>query len=451
LNRDLIGIGIGTIASAFLGGLPVITVIVRSSVNINNQAKTRWSNFYHALFILIFILLLAPVIRMVPLAALAAILVFTGLRLASLRVFRQAYEQGTEQLLFLVTTLVVTLFTDLLVGILVGVITTLGVHMLLARMPIRNFFEQLFRRTDELKESRPQQYLLRIIGVANFLSLPGLNKRLSAVPADAQLSIDFSDARLVDMTVMEKLDDFRRNMQEEGGMVRFQGLDKHVSSSKHPLALKSQLQHGTKKLSTRQVKLSEMAETHDWEYRWEVDWDVSYLRHFRFFTSRPVESKTNVVRGSHGDLDIQWELSDITFDEGAMLATEVYRTTIQVLHLPFQVPEFVMEREGIFDKIFERVIPFKGKRDIDFATQRDFSSRFHLRGSDEAAIRSFFSPQLIHFFQQEDIYHIESNSEAILIFKYLRVARTEDVEHMLRFSEELCQHLIREKAAASSS
>jgi len=116
LNKDLLGVGLSTIASGMIGGLPVITVIVRSSVNINNNAKTSWSNFFHGAFMLMFILLLSPLIQQVPLAALAAILVFTGYKLASPYVFKQAYEQGMEQVLFLTGTLVITLFTNLQIG-----------------------------------------------------------------------------------------------------------------------------------------------------------------------------------------------------------------------------------------------------------------------------------------------------------------------------------------------
>ncbi|MCK5443437.1 MAG: SulP family inorganic anion transporter, partial [Maribacter sp.] len=113
LNKDLVGVGLSTMVSGALGGLPIITVIVRSTVNVNSNARTRWSNFYHGIFLILFVLILAPVLRSVPLAALAAILVYTGFKLASPLVFKQAYDQGVEQLLFLCSTLIITLFTNL--------------------------------------------------------------------------------------------------------------------------------------------------------------------------------------------------------------------------------------------------------------------------------------------------------------------------------------------------
>ena len=84
-NRDLIGVGLSTSIAGMLGGLPIITVIVRSTVNIHTHGKTKWANFYHGLIILVMVVALAPVMRIIPRAALAAILIYTGFKLASPR------------------------------------------------------------------------------------------------------------------------------------------------------------------------------------------------------------------------------------------------------------------------------------------------------------------------------------------------------------------------------
>jgi MFS superfamily sulfate permease-like transporter len=83
LNRDLFAMGAGSSIAAAIGGLPMISEIVRSSANISNGGRTQWANFFHGVFLLIFLLLLKPVIMMIPLSALAAMLIFTGFRLAS--------------------------------------------------------------------------------------------------------------------------------------------------------------------------------------------------------------------------------------------------------------------------------------------------------------------------------------------------------------------------------
>ena len=90
LNKDLTGIGLSTMVAGFIGGLPIIAVIIRSTVNIHNGAKTKWSNMYQGLLLLVFIVILGPVLRQVPLCAFAILLVYTGFKLASPAVFTQA-------------------------------------------------------------------------------------------------------------------------------------------------------------------------------------------------------------------------------------------------------------------------------------------------------------------------------------------------------------------------
>lgn len=237
-NKDLIGNGLATLVCGCIGGLPVIPLIARSSVNIQNNAKTKWSNFYYGLFLLLFVMLFGSLIQKVPLAALAAILVFTGYQLASPRVFRLTYQQGIEQLLVLLSTVLVTLGTDLLWGILAGLISTLIIHLLRARLSIKDFFYATFRSKPKLEKTADQHYQLSISGVANFLSALSINRALRQIPGGINLIIDLSATRLVDLTVQESIRDFARRYEEKGGTVKIRGLDQHLASSDHPLSLK---------------------------------------------------------------------------------------------------------------------------------------------------------------------------------------------------------------------
>src|SRR5262249_11372229 len=121
LNRDLVAVGLANTASACVGGLPMISEIVRSKANIDNGAKTPFADLFHRLFLLSFVALVPMLIHRIPLAALAAMLVYTGFRLASPREFAKVYQIGREQLLVFVTTIVAVLATDLLIGIAVGI------------------------------------------------------------------------------------------------------------------------------------------------------------------------------------------------------------------------------------------------------------------------------------------------------------------------------------------
>jgi len=442
LNKDLVGVGLSTMVSGALGGLPIITVIVRSTVNINSNAKTKWSNLYHGIFLILFVLLLAPVLRSIPLAALAAILLHTGYKLASPKVFKQAYDQGVEQLLFLSSTLIITLFTDLLYGIVGGILITLILHMLLAKVGFISFFKMIYRSGSKLTQLDNGTYVVRLKGIANFLYALKLDKLLEKIPDGSMVRINMSQTRLVDLSIMENLLEYKREQENNGGSVKLVGLDSHVASSNHVRALKIINGGVNKRITKRQIRLQKIAIVNGWSFDRDVDWNTSYLSNFHFFDSRPIERKSNSLQGKDLENNAQWEIADIVFDEGAMLALEVYQTTVQVVHLPSPIPSFIIDKEGIFDKIFERVRALSpSNRDIDFINHPGFSHNFHLSGEDEDAIRKFFTDDLIHFLEGNKIHHIESNGEALMIFTFVHIAQTEEVLNMLQFSSNLLSHM----------
>ena len=442
LNKDLIGVGLSTMVSGALGGLPIITVIVRSTVNVNSNAKTKWSNFYHGVFLILFVVLLAPILRSIPLAALAAILVHTGFKLASPKVFKHAYDQGVEQLLFLSSTLIITLYTDLLYGILGGILVTLVLQMLLARVGFLNFFKMIFKSGSKVYHLENGSYDVKLKGVANFLYALKLDKLLEGIPNGSSVRIDMTQTRLVDLSIMENLIEFKRIHDNNGGKVQLVGLDNHVSSTSHNRALKIVTGRIKKRISKRQIRLQKLANINGWSFEREVDWNTSYLRNFHFFDSRPIEMKSNSLQGLDTENNAQWEIADIVFDEGALLALEVYQTTVQVIRLPTSIPKFIIDKEGLFDKIFNRVKVLSGASgDINFKKNKSFSNKFLLSGENEDEIREYFTDDLIQFLDENEIHHIESNGEALMIFKYLHIAKTDEVQNMLSFGLNLLKHM----------
>ncbi len=442
LNKDLVGVGLSTMISGALGGLPIITVIVRSTVNVNSNAKTKWSNLYHGIFLLLFVLLLAPVLGSVPLAALAAILVHTGFKLASPQVFKHAYDQGVEQLLFLSSTLIITLYTDLLYGIVGGILITLITHMLLAKVGVVSFFKMIYRSGSKVYHLENGTYSVKLRGVSNFLYALELDKLLEEIPLGSVVSIDMSQTRLVDLSIMENMIDFKRIHENSGGDVKLIGLDNHVASTSHNRALKIITGKVKKQITQRQRRLQDMASSNDWTFERNVDWNTSYLRNFRFFDSRPIEMKINALQGLDVENNAHWEIADIVFDEGALQALEIYQTTVQVIRLPSPIPLFVIDKKGLFDKIFHRVRAFsEASLDIHFMKHSGFSEKFNLSGEDEDAIRNFFTDDLIRFLENNEIHHIESNGEALMIFNYLHIARTDEVSSMLSFSSDFLKNM----------
>jgi MFS superfamily sulfate permease-like transporter len=121
-RRDLIAVGVGNLVAGMIGGLPMISEIVRSSANISAGARTRWANLFHGLFLLGFVALAPGLIHMIPRTALAAMLVLTGARLAHPRHFVAAYKHGVGHFVAFLTVVIVTLAEDLLLGIAAGVV-----------------------------------------------------------------------------------------------------------------------------------------------------------------------------------------------------------------------------------------------------------------------------------------------------------------------------------------
>jgi MFS superfamily sulfate permease-like transporter len=443
LNRDLVAVGFSTMVSGAVGGLPVITVIVRSTVNVHNNGKTSWANFYHGLFIALFVLFLTPVIQLFPKAALAAVLIVTGIKLASPRLFKEVYQMGLEQMVFLLSTIIITLYKTPLAGIFWGMCITLVVHLLISRVAIHEFVQLLFRSGTELTKLKDGTYLLKVKGIANFMSMLQLSKYIEKIPDGSSVKVDLSLTRLVDLTFQEKLMEFRRDHRMRGGRVQILGLDRHISTSAHKLSLKSLIATKSEKLTPRNQKLLELAKFKEWSFTKEEQVETSELYDFQFFQSRPLETKENILSGRFTDNNIHWEQSDLVFDEGAMLAKEVYKTTVTIVHTTEPMPEFVLEYENILDKLVDRVFSMTGHTDIDFEEYQKFSGKYRLTGPDEDMIRSFFSDELLSFLQENDLYHIESNGNALLIFQNLRHSKSEEIEEMVVFSEGLTKAILR--------
>ncbi len=441
LNKDLTGIGLSTMVAGCIGGLPIIAVIIRSTVNIHNGAKTKWSNMYQGILLLLFIVVLSPIMTKVPLCAFAILLVYTGFKLASPSVFKQAYNQGTEQLIFFIGTMILTLYTNLLIGLLGGLLLALVTHMLLARLSILQFFKMIYKSRTKLVKISDDDYDLKIRGVANFLGILKIDKIISKIPSGVNVNIDLSETRLVGMTYMDYLVEYLKTQRASGGKVFITGLDSHVSLSTYNRALKISLSDTSTKLSLRQKRLRNLATEKDYQFSSQVDWNTIYLKKFHFFEIRPIERKYNCLKGTYKESNVAWEVADVTFNEGNAFTAETFNTTLMILKLNKKLPIFTMEKEGVLEKIIDRVMAFTGYKDINFEMYPDFSKKFLLMGPDEDEIRSFFTDEIIQFFENHQIYHIESNGESMVIFDKIKLARTDETISFIDYGKELASLL----------
>ncbi|MCX6139431.1 MAG: SulP family inorganic anion transporter [Candidatus Kapabacteria bacterium] len=229
LNKDLMAVGIGNTISGLIGGLPMISEIVRSSANVNSGGKSRWANFFHGAFILFFVALLPGVIHSIPMAALAAMLIYTGFRLASPIEFIKTYKVGREQLLIFLVTIVLTLATDLLIGIAAGIITKFIIH-LVNGVPRESVFKPFLT----IKKLDDKTYLVDVSHSAVFSNIIALKRRFDGLDADHDVIVDFSNTHLVDHTVMHYLHSLEHDYTVRGRSFIIRGFEDHVAFSDHP-------------------------------------------------------------------------------------------------------------------------------------------------------------------------------------------------------------------------
>lgn len=198
-NRELKAQGVGNIVSGLIGGLPLTSVIVRTSAGVNAGAKTKMSAIMHGIFLLLCVAFIPALLNHIPYASLAAILIYTGYKLAKISIFKEFYSKGWNQFLPFVITILAILFTDLLIGILVG--CTVGLFFLLRS----NFKSAVFVVNDENK------FLFRLRKDVSFLNKPIIKSKLEQVPEDSYVLIDAARADFIDGDVIEVIEDFMKH------------------------------------------------------------------------------------------------------------------------------------------------------------------------------------------------------------------------------------------------
>lgn len=231
LNRDLTAIGIGNMVAGLLGGLPMISEIVRSSANIDAGGQSRWSNAFHGIFLLIFIVLLPNWIDAIPLASLAALLVHTGYRLASPLAFARTLDLGKEQLALFVITLLGVLASGLLTGVALGILAKLLFHIGRG-VSLRGLLSISYH----LESQAGNAWIVRVSGAAIFSNFLSLKSEMAALPSGGRITFDLSEAELIDHTVMDFIHQYRNDYNTRGGHCEIQGLGQHTAYGVHDLA-----------------------------------------------------------------------------------------------------------------------------------------------------------------------------------------------------------------------
>ncbi|WP_339792493.1 MAG: SulP family inorganic anion transporter [Imperialibacter sp.] len=195
-NRELKAQGIGNMVSGLIGGLPLTAVIVRSSANIDSGAHTKMSAIIHGALLLLSVVVIPHILNLIPLAALAAILIMIGFKLAKPSLFRSMFQKGMGQFLPFVITIAAILLSDLLIGISIGM--AIGLFFVIKS----NFHEAIIVTEDHAN------YLVKLNKDVTFLNKSALRTTLQNIPKGAYVIIDGTKSIFIDNDISEVIEDF---------------------------------------------------------------------------------------------------------------------------------------------------------------------------------------------------------------------------------------------------
>lgn len=199
-NAELLAQGTGNILSGLLGGLPMTSVIVRTSANINSGGRTKIATIAHGILLLIAVISIPTILNKIPLACLAAVLLMIGYKLASPTVFKHMWKSGKYQFIPFVVTVVAVVFTDLLEGVAIGLVVSVF-FILRANLKLAYFFKK-----EEYQEG--EVVTIKLAQEVSFLNKAAIKQTLNHLPKRSKVVIDATDTFYIDHDVLQLIRDF---------------------------------------------------------------------------------------------------------------------------------------------------------------------------------------------------------------------------------------------------
>ncbi|MDP3394575.1 SulP family inorganic anion transporter [Sediminibacterium sp.] len=199
-NKELTAQGIGNMLSGLLGGIPMTSVIVRTSANINAGAKTKLAAIAHGVFLLVAILAIPGLLNKIPMASLAAILIMIGLKLASIKTFKHMWHNGLQQFIPFIVTVIAVVFTDLLKGVGIGLVVSIY-FILKGNMKLAYFFRKEQHHTGETIH-------IELAQEVSFLNKAAIKQTLAHLPENCSVIINAANTVYIDYDVLEMIKDF---------------------------------------------------------------------------------------------------------------------------------------------------------------------------------------------------------------------------------------------------
>ncbi len=224
-NRELIAQGTGNLLSGLLGGLPITSVIVRSSVNVDSGGKSQFSAIFHGILFLIAIFFIPHLLALIPLSALAAILIVTGFNLAKPKMFMRIYKQGLDQFLPFIFTFVVMLFSDLLRGVSVGIFVSI-------LFILRQNYRAPFKKIEEIINGQLNIFVKFSPGIT-FINKGKFIELFKSIPPNTLVYLDGGRAGFIDKDVLELISAFKESGKHKNIVVHLEAIEEVEILSQH--------------------------------------------------------------------------------------------------------------------------------------------------------------------------------------------------------------------------
>ncbi len=196
-NRELIAQGVGNTMSGLLGGLPITGVVVRSSANANAGATSKMSTIFHGIILALAVTMMPGLLNLIPKAALAAILIYTGYKLANVALLKEQFIKGMNAFIPFAVTVVAIILSNLLVGVVIGIVVGLI-------FVLKSSF-----KLSVVVVNEGSDYLFRFGEQVQFFNKAAVKRNLERLPDNAKVIFDFTNNSIIDPDIMEMLIDFR--------------------------------------------------------------------------------------------------------------------------------------------------------------------------------------------------------------------------------------------------
>lgn len=218
-NVELKAQGIGNMVSALLGGLPMTSVVVRTTANANAGAETKMSAIFHGILLIVCAVAIPSILNMIPLATLAAVLLLVGFKLANPKVIMHFYERGKYQFIPFIATMLAVVFTDLLKGVALGLIISV-IFILKGNMQrAYNFRKEQYQDGDVIHIDLAQE--------VSFLNKSAIKETLSSIPENSKVVINASDTVYIAHDVLDLIKEFKKiRAKEENIKIKLVGFKK---------------------------------------------------------------------------------------------------------------------------------------------------------------------------------------------------------------------------------